>query len=159
MATSTQLAQALALKKQNPNLTTRDAALQVKQATTPVTPTPVPTTQASTPAQNFPSQPLNQQTTTGVNGETFQVAPVNAQGVTPQAPTQPTTPAPSTPTTPAPTAPVDKTAEIQAKNQAQMEVNAQKSQLAIQERKKAAEDAKLASIPTDQKSILTSLVS
>ena len=161
MATSTQLAQALALKKQNPNLTTRDAALQVKQATTPVTPTPTPIapTPPVTPTQNFPSQPLNQQTTTGVNGETFQVAPVNAQGVTPQAPTQPTTPAPATPTTPAPTAPLDKTAEIQAKNQAQMEANAQKSQLAIQERKKAAEDAKLANIPTDQKSILTSLVS
>ena len=38
MATSTQLAQALALKKANPNLTTRDAVLQTKQATNP-TPT------------------------------------------------------------------------------------------------------------------------
>lgn len=60
MATSTQLAQALALKKQNPNLTTRDAALQVKQATTPVTPTTPTPPQATqpVPTQNFPSQPL-----------------------------------------------------------------------------------------------------
>lgn len=40
-----------------------------------------------------------------------------------------------------------------------MALNKQKSELAIQERKKAAEDAKLAAIPTDQKSILTSLIS
>lgn len=64
---------------------------------------------------------------------------------------------PTTPTTPA--TPVDKTAEIQAKNQAQMEANAQKSQLAIQERKQQQADAKLAATPTDQSSILNSLIS
>ena len=51
MATSTQLAQALALKKQNPNLTTRDAVLQTKQATTPTVTTPTPTASTQTPIQ------------------------------------------------------------------------------------------------------------
>lgn len=54
MATSTQLAQALALKKQNPNLSTRDAVLQTKQATTPITPTvapPLPTAPIQAPTQ------------------------------------------------------------------------------------------------------------
>lgn len=60
MATSTQLAQALALKKANSNLTIRDAVLQTKQATTPVTPTP------TAPAPVTP-QPINQQTVQGVN--------------------------------------------------------------------------------------------
>lgn len=40
-----------------------------------------------------------------------------------------------------------------------MELNKQKSQLAIQERKQQEADAKIANTPTDQKSILTSLVS
>ena len=40
-----------------------------------------------------------------------------------------------------------------------MEANAQKAQLAIQERKQQEADAKLAATPTDQKSILTSLIS
>lgn len=98
----------------------------------------------------------------GVNGETFQVAPVNAQGVTPQAQPTPATPAPApvtpTPSTPTPTAPVDEAAKIKAQNEAQMAANAQKSQLAIQERKQQEADAKIANTPTDQKSILTSLV-
>lgn len=100
----------------------------------------------------------------GVNGETFQVAPTNAQGIsTPTQPVQPPTPAPA-PVTPPPTAtptptqpttatvaPEDKAAEIQAKNQAQMDLNKQKSQLAIEDRKRQAEEAKQASIPTDEK--------
>jgi len=195
MATSTQLAQALALKKQNPNLTTRDAALQVKQATTPVTPTTPTPPQATqpVPTQNFPSQPLakawdvvvwawgekfiqanNYDGSTNVQWQgqvvnqswqaLSQLGKIQAESFGRRewaniAPIQSTTPTTPAPTTPAPTAPVDKTAEIQAKNQAQMEANAQKSQLAIDGRKKAAEDARLANIPTDQKSILTSLIS
>lgn len=143
--------QAAAKLKREQNLTPAQAVEQVRASATP---TP--------PVQNFPYQPLNQQTTTGVNGETFQVAPVNQQGVTPQAQPTPATPAPA-PITPTPTtptqAPVDEAAKIKAQNEAQMELNKQKSQLAIQERKQQEADAKMASIPTDQKSILTSLVS
>lgn len=82
------LAQALELKKKNPNLSTRDAIAQVEgigtssmnTANPPVTPpTPTPTGQ----------------TMQGVNNETFQVAPINQQtGLS--TPTQPTV-APSTP--------------------------------------------------------------
>lgn len=40
-----------------------------------------------------------------------------------------------------------------------MALNKQKSELAIADRKKQAEEAKIASIPTDQKSIVQSLIS
>ena len=155
MATLAQIQEAARLKRAWTPIS--EAVSQVRTATpvttTPVTPTP------TTPTQQFPSQPINQQTVSGVNGETFQVAPVNQQGITPQAPQSVAPTQPVQPTTPTTPTPVDKTAEIQAKNQAQMEANAQKSQLAIQERKKATEDAKLASIPTDQKWIVQSLIS
>lgn len=62
MATSTQLAQALALKKQNPNLSTRDAVLQTKQATTP-TPTGGATLPIA-PTVTPPVQPTPQPTQT-----------------------------------------------------------------------------------------------
>lgn len=109
----------------------------------------------------------------GVNGETFQVAPTNPNtGLT--QPTQPTTPVQAQVTppettvasvvTPTPTpeiapTPLDKTAEIKAQNEAQMALNKQKSELAIQDRKQAEADAKMATIPTDQKSIVNALVS
>jgi len=84
MATLQEIQAAAKLKREQ-NLTPAQAVEQVRASATP---TP--------PVQNFPSQPLNQQTVQGVNNETFQVAPVNAQGVTPQtAPTQPV--APNTP--------------------------------------------------------------
>ncbi len=71
----------------------------------------------------------------------------------------PVTPAP-TPTTPVETpAPIDKNAEIKAKNEAQMALNKQKSELAIADRKRQAEEVKLASIPTDQKWVLNALIS
>ena len=152
MATIQEIQAAAKLKREQ-NLTPAQAVEQVRTSATPVTP----------PTQNFPSQPINQQTVQGVNWQTFQVAPINQQGVTPQtqptpAPTQPA-PVTPTPTTPTPTAPVDEAAKIKAQNEAQMELNKQKSQLAIQERKQQEADAKMANTPTDQKSILTSLVS
>jgi len=107
----------------------------------------------------------------GVNGETFQVAPTNAQWLS--TPTQ--TPAPvqaqvtppettvASAVTPTPTpeiapTPLDKTAEIKAKNEAQMALNKQKSELAIQDRKQAEADAKLASTPTDEKGVLNAFM-
>jgi hypothetical protein len=39
MATKTELQQALALKKENPNLSTRDAVMQVKQTESPTSAT------------------------------------------------------------------------------------------------------------------------
>lgn len=80
---ATTLAQAFELKKKDPKLSTRDAIAQVEgnvgtQALQ--TPTPAPVTPPATPPQ----------TQTGVNGETFQVAPVNAQGLS--TPAQPTAP-------------------------------------------------------------------
>lgn len=73
--------------------------------------------------------------------------------VTPTTPTQAPTPAPT------PTDPVQVEREkISAQNKAQMELNAQKSQLAIQERKAQKEEERIASIPVDQKSIVQSLV-
>lgn len=118
---------------------------------TPPTTHPVQTTQPI-PTQNFPSQPLNQQTTTGVNGETFQVAPVNAQGVTPQAPqwvapvqpVAPNTPVPTqnvSQTTPTVTPAPDKNAEIKAQNEAQMALNKQQAEIKQAERDKQAQDA------------------
>ena len=66
MATSTQLQQALALKKQNPNLTVQQAVLQTKQATTPLNPTPTVTptatptvTQTTFPSTNSPIPPTS----------------------------------------------------------------------------------------------------
>ena len=108
----------------------------------------------------------------GVNGETFQVAPTNPNtGLT--QPTQPASPVQAKVTppettvasavTPAPTpevapTPLDKTAEIKAKNEAQMALNKQKSELAIQDRKQAEADAKLASTPTDEKGVLNAFM-
>lgn len=94
------LQEALALKKQNPNLSTRDAIAKVEgNTTTQVTPIPVATaTPPTTPIQNPPVTPpvSSSQTVTWVNGEKFQVAPVNAQWVTPQNTTQ----TPASPVTP-----------------------------------------------------------
>lgn len=179
------LAQALELKKKNPNLSTRDAIAQVEgigtssmnTANPPVTPpTPTPTGQ----------------TMQGVNNETFQVAPINQQtGLsTPtqtQAPTQPT----ST-TTPTQTAPIQaqntptpestiagiqtptstpevkptpikspeelKREEISAKNKAQIELNRQKSELAREDRKLQTDEANNA-LANDETAILNTLKS
>lgn len=95
MATLQQIQEAARLKREK-NLTPAQAVEQVRATATPITP-PV------TPTQNFPSQPLNQQTTTGVNWETFQVAPVNQQGITPQAPQSVAPIQPVSPNTPPPT--------------------------------------------------------
>lgn len=139
MPTQAQLQQANALRKANPSLSIKDSVSQVlsppapvAQANPPVTP-PTPT---ATPPQ----------TMQGVNGETFQVAPTNAQGIS--TPTQPTTPSAPTPTPapvttpaptttpPTPTAPVDETTTIKAKNEAQMALNKQKAELRQAERDK-----------------------
>lgn len=135
----------------------------------PVAPPPV-TTVAPTPTA--PTPPLTPtQTIQWVNGETFQVAPTNAQWLS--TPTQ--TPAPvqaqvtppettvASAVTPTPTpevapTPLDKTAEIKAKNEAQMALNKQKSELAIEDRKRQAEEAKMASIPTDEKGVLNAFM-
>ena len=136
----------------------------------PVAPPPV-TTVAPTPTA--PTPPLAPtQTMKGVNGETFQVAPTNPNtGLT--QPTQPASPVQAKVTppettvasavTPTPTpevapTPLDKTAEIKAKNEAQMALNKQKSELAIQDRKQAEADAKLASTPTDEKGVLNAFM-
>lgn len=85
MAESTQLQQALALRKQNPNLTTRDAVAQVRQTTAPainalpVQPTwgatiPIAKEQTMAPVAPTPAPaPIGQagDTVTGVNGEKF----------------------------------------------------------------------------------------
>ena len=137
---------------------------------------PVQTT--ANPPVTPPNPTPTGQTMQGVNGETFQLAPTNPQTglsqptqpvaqptqpvqpatATQQATTTPTT-APTTPQTATQPTAQDKTAEIQAKNQAQMELNKQKSQLAIEERKRQAEEAKQASIPTDEKWVLNTLIS
>ena len=130
---------------------------------------------APTPTINPPvtaTNPTPTQTIKGVNGETFQVAPTNPNtGLT--QPTQPVPPVQAQVTppettvasavTPTPTpevapTPLDKTAEIKAKNEAQMALNKQKSELAIQDRKQAEADAKLASTPTDEKGILNAFM-
>jgi len=192
MATSTQLAQALALKKQNPNLTTQEAVLQTKQATTPLNPTPTVTptatptvTPTTFPSTNSPIPPTStlwkaqairdaqggtlrnavSQVEWNVGTQTFTQAPINPEtGLSAPQTSQPTpqpTQAPVETQTPTPTTPppVDKSAEIQAQNTAKMAENAQKSQLAIQERKSQAQDQAIANIPTDQKSITQSLIS
>jgi hypothetical protein len=153
---SLQEIQAAAKLKREKNLTPEQAVAEVRASSTPVASPPV------TPPSPTPTTPP--QTMQGVNGETFQVAPTNAQGVTPQAvtpvqPVAPTTPPPTTNVTPTQQTPVDKSAEIKAQNEAQMELNKQKSQLAIQERKQAEADAKIANTPTDEKSVLNALVS
>lgn len=63
----------------------------------------IPTTPTVTPAPTTPAPVAPQPTVQGVNGETFQVAPVNAQGVTPQAPQSVAPVQPVTPNTPPPT--------------------------------------------------------
>ena len=166
MATLQQIQEAARLKREK-WLTPAQAVEQVRTATS-----------TANPPINPPTPTPTGQTMQGVNGEIFQIAPVNPQTglsaptqpvVQPTEPVQPATAtqqATTTPTT-APTTPQtatqptaqDKTAEIQAKNQAQMELNKQKSQLAIEERKRQAEEAKQASIPTDEKWVLNTLIS
>lgn len=163
MATTPQTMSVLQLRKQNPNLSREDAVRQVLSANKPATPVANPPVTPPTPAAT------PQQTMQGVNGETFQIAPTNAQGIsTPSQPTTPSAPTPTpapvtvpapTPTPTTPTAPVDETTTIKAQNEAQMALNKQKSDLAIQERKQQEADAKLASTPTDQKGVLNALVS
>jgi len=149
--------------------TSRDEAMKTAYGNVaPVAPTPEvkPTPAPTTTTPLTPTQTMQ-----GVNGETFQVAPTNAQWLS--TPTQ--TPAPvqaqvtppettvASAVTPTPTpeiapTPLDKTAEIKAKNEAQMALNKQKSELAIQDRKQAEADAKLASTPTDEKGVLNAFM-
>jgi len=70
----------------------------------------IPTAPTVTPAPTTPAPVAPQPTVQGVNGETFQVAPVNAQGVTPQAPQSVAPVQPVTPNTPPPTQNVTPTA-------------------------------------------------
>lgn len=65
------------------------------------------------------------------------------------------TPAPVAQTTPE----ISKRDEISAQNKAQMALNKQQADLRNQERKQTAEEARIASIPTDQKSIVQALAS
>lgn len=128
-----------------------------RQANPIVPPTPV------TPTPNTPVQP----TVTGVDGQKFVQAPIDqSTGLsTPQA--QVTTPIQSEVKSQEPVKtdiassiqPIDKNAEIQAKNEAQMALNKQKAQIASEDRQRQAEEARIASIPTDAKWILNTLIS
>ena len=138
MATPQEIKQAQAILKQNREAGTpisiRDAITQVKTptpSTNPTTPTPAPSpTLATNQAQLAENQAKRQ--------EMIQSGSVPAPTTAPTTPipapvTPPATPAPVAPVTPAP---VDKTAEIKAKNEAQMGINQQKAQLAEQARQK-----------------------
>ena len=67
MATLAQIQEAARLKREQ-NLTPAQAVEQVRTSATPINPTVSPSTPTPT-----------SQTMQGVNGETFQIAPVNAQ--------------------------------------------------------------------------------
>ena len=138
MATPQEIKQAQAILKQNREAGTpisiRDAITQVKTptpSTNPITPTTAPSpTLATNQAQLAENQAKRQ--------EMIQSGSVPAPTTAPTPPTPapvttPATPAPVAPVTPAP---VDKTAEIKAKNEAQMGINQQKAQLAEQARQK-----------------------
>ena len=138
MATPQEIKQAQAILKQNREAGTpisiRDAITQVKTptpSTNPITPTTAPSpTLATNQAQLAENQAKRQ--------EMIQSGSVPAPTTAPTTPipapvTPPATPAPVAPVTPAP---VDKTAEIKAKNEAQMGINQQKAQLAEQARQK-----------------------
>ena len=136
-----------------------DAQTARKQAYGDIIP-PVwtPATPSTPPVQNPPVVPPQQttppQTVTWVNGEKFPIAPIDPQtglsqptqtptSTQPVPPPQQTTPEPvKTETTPTqPTTTVDKTAEIKAKNEAQMALNKQSAEQKQAERDKAQMEA------------------
>lgn len=116
----------------NPKATFIDARNALKQTAQPQateTPSPVGQPPAPTPATpTAPTQGSFNEQTQGMNvaeRQAVRQAPVTPAPI-PEAITTPTTPV--TPETPTPTTPVDKTAEIKAKNEAQMALNKQKAQ-------------------------------
>ena len=143
MATPQEIKQAQDILKQNREAGTpisiRDAITQVKTptpSTNPITPTTAPSpTLATNQAQLAENQAKRQemiQSGSVPAPATAPTTPIPAPVTTPSTPA-PVTPAPVAPVTPAP---VDKTAEIKAKNEAQMGINQQKAQLAEQARQK-----------------------